>query len=49
MIGMKNAKTPELHYLYFFTLSSFSDPQLLQRTLDYAITSGGGSAGYTWA
>ncbi|HXM24182.1 MAG TPA: M1 family metallopeptidase [Terriglobales bacterium] len=38
MIGMKNAKTPELHYLYFFTLSSFSDPQLLQRTLDYAIS-----------
>jgi len=39
MTGMKNAKTPELYLLYLFTLSSFSDPQLLQRTLEYAITS----------
>jgi aminopeptidase N len=35
---MKNAKTPEQYYLYFFTLGSFSNPQLLQRTLDYAIS-----------
>jgi aminopeptidase N len=38
MTAMKNAKTPEQYYLYFFTLSSFSDPQLLRRTLDYAIS-----------
>jgi aminopeptidase N len=38
MTGMKNAKTPEQYYLYFFTLSSFSDPQLLRRTLDYSIS-----------
>jgi aminopeptidase N/puromycin-sensitive aminopeptidase len=38
MAGMKNAKTPEQYYLYFFTLPGFSDPQLLQRTLDYAIS-----------
>jgi aminopeptidase N len=35
---MKGAKTPQQYYLYFFTLSSFSDPQLLRRTLDYALT-----------
>jgi len=38
MTGMKNAKTPELYYLYFFTLPGFSDPQLLQRALDYSIS-----------
>jgi aminopeptidase N len=38
MAGVKNAPTPELYYRYFFSLSSFSDPQLLQRTLDYAIS-----------
>jgi aminopeptidase N/puromycin-sensitive aminopeptidase len=38
MAGMKNAKTPEQYYLYFFTLPGFSDPHLLQRTLDYAIS-----------
>jgi aminopeptidase N len=38
LAGTKNAKTPELYYLYFFNLASFSDPQLLQRTLDYAIS-----------
>ncbi len=38
MVEMKNAKTPEQYYLYFFTLSSFSNPQLLQRTLNYAIS-----------
>jgi aminopeptidase N/puromycin-sensitive aminopeptidase len=39
MAGTKTAKTPELYYSYLFSLSSFSDPQLLQRTLDYAISS----------
>jgi len=38
MAEMKAAKTPELYYLYFFTLSSFNNPQLLQRTLNYAIS-----------
>ena len=38
MAGMKSAPTPELYYRYFFNLSSFRDPQLLQRTLDYAIS-----------
>ena len=38
MAEMKSAKTPELYYLYFFTLSSFKNPQLLQRTLNYAIS-----------
>jgi aminopeptidase N len=38
MAGMKSAKTPEQFYLYFYTLSGFSDPQLLQRTLNYAIS-----------
>ena len=35
---MKGSKTPQQYYLYFFTLPGFSDPQLLQRTLDYALT-----------
>jgi puromycin-sensitive aminopeptidase len=39
MAGTKTAKTPELYYSYFFALSSFSNLQLLQRTLDYAISS----------
>jgi aminopeptidase N/puromycin-sensitive aminopeptidase len=38
LLGTKNAKTPELYFLYFFTLADFNDPQLLQRTLDYAIS-----------
>ena len=38
MANVKSAPTPELYYLNFFTLSSFRDPQLLQRTLDYAIS-----------
>jgi len=35
---MKGANTPQQYYLYFFTLPSFSDPQLLQRALEYALT-----------
>jgi aminopeptidase N/puromycin-sensitive aminopeptidase len=38
MAEMKGARTPQQYYLYLFTLSGFSDPQLLQRTLDYALT-----------
>jgi aminopeptidase N len=36
--GMKNAQTPEQYYLYFFTLPSFSNPQLIGRTLNFAIS-----------
>lgn len=38
MAAMKNAKAPEQHYLFFYTLTSFRDPQLLRRTLDFALT-----------
>ena len=36
--GMKNTKNPELYYAYFFTLPRFTDPALLQRTLDLSIS-----------
>src|SRR5262249_4188735 len=39
MAAMRNAKTPGQYYLYFYTLSSFEDAQLMQRTLQFAITS----------
>ena len=35
---LKKASTPEVYYLYLQTLSRFSDPKLLQRTLEYALT-----------
>ncbi len=38
MAGLKNPKSPEEYYAYFFTLPRFSDPNLLQRTLDYAVS-----------
>jgi|HubBroStandDraft_6_1064221.scaffolds.fasta_scaffold00303_3 aminopeptidase N len=38
MTAMKGSKTPEQYYLYFYTLPSFSDSHLLQRTLDFAIS-----------
>jgi aminopeptidase N/puromycin-sensitive aminopeptidase len=38
MKATKDAKSPEEHYMYMFALADFSDPQLLQRTLDYAIS-----------
>jgi aminopeptidase N/puromycin-sensitive aminopeptidase len=38
MAGLKNQKSPEEYYLYFYTLPEFSDPQLLQRTLDFAVS-----------
>jgi len=38
MTGLKNPKSPEEYYLYFFTLPQFSDQKLLQRTLNYALT-----------
>jgi aminopeptidase N len=38
MAAMKNAKSPEEHYMYFSTLPDFSDPKLLERTLNFAIS-----------
>ncbi len=38
MAKAKSAEIPENYYLYLATLSQFSDPKLLQRTLDYAIS-----------
>ncbi len=38
MAATKNPKSPELYYTYLYTLPRFSDPKLLQRTLDFAIT-----------
>ncbi|MEY2411541.1 MAG: puromycin-sensitive aminopeptidase [Acidobacteriaceae bacterium] len=35
---IKTAKTPEQYYLFVNTLGYFSDPKLLQRTLEYAIS-----------
>jgi aminopeptidase N/puromycin-sensitive aminopeptidase len=36
--AVKNTKSPEEYYAYFFTLPQFTDPKLLQRTLDFAIS-----------
>ena len=38
MTAIKSPKSPEEYYLYLFSLPQFSDPKLLQRTLDYAIS-----------
>ena len=38
MAGLKNPKSPEEYYMYFFALPKFGDPKLLQRTLDFAIS-----------
>jgi len=38
MTAMKNTKSPEEYYAYFFTLPQFSDPKLLDRTLNFAIS-----------
>ena len=38
MAGTKNAQTPEQYYLYFYTLPSFSEPELVQRTLAFAVS-----------
>jgi aminopeptidase N/puromycin-sensitive aminopeptidase len=39
MAATKNPKSPEEYYLYLHTLPQFGDPKLLQRTLDFAISS----------
>ncbi|HKU26801.1 MAG TPA: M1 family aminopeptidase, partial [Candidatus Sulfotelmatobacter sp.] len=38
MAALKNTKSPEDYYTYFFTLPQFTDPKLLQRTLDFSIS-----------
>jgi aminopeptidase N len=38
MAATKSPKSPELYYTYLFTLPRFSDPKLLQRTLEFAIS-----------
>ncbi len=38
MVAMKNPKSPEEYYMYLFTLPQFTDPQLLQRTLEFAVS-----------
>jgi aminopeptidase N len=38
LAAMKNPKSPEEYYLYFYTLPQFSDAKLLERTLNYAIS-----------
>jgi aminopeptidase N len=38
MSALKNPKSPEEYYLYLFTLPQFTDPKLVGRTLDYAIS-----------
>jgi aminopeptidase N/puromycin-sensitive aminopeptidase len=38
MAATKNPKSPEQYYTYLFTLARFTDPKLLQRTLDFAIS-----------
>jgi aminopeptidase N len=36
--ALKNPASPEEYYIYFYTLPQFSDPKLLQRTLEFAVS-----------
>jgi aminopeptidase N len=38
MTALKNTKSQEDYYNYFYALSAFTDPKLQQRTLDYAVS-----------
>jgi aminopeptidase N len=38
MAALKNTKSPEEYYIYFFTLPQFGDTKLLQRTLEFSIS-----------
>jgi aminopeptidase N len=38
MTALKDTKSPEEYYVYMFTLARFSDPKLLERTLNFAIS-----------
>lgn len=52
MAHLKTAKSPEEFYIYQGALTSFDDPALLQRTLDYALSPDArsqDSAGLIWS
>ncbi len=38
MAALKHPKSPEEYYIYLYTLPSFRDPKLLERTLEFAIS-----------
>ncbi|HEU5400057.1 MAG TPA: M1 family metallopeptidase [Terriglobales bacterium] len=38
MAKLKETKTPQEYYHYFYALSDFQQPELLQRTLEFALT-----------
>jgi aminopeptidase N/puromycin-sensitive aminopeptidase len=39
MAGLRHPNSPEEYYLYFYALPEFGNQKLLQRTLDYAVSS----------
>jgi aminopeptidase N len=38
MAALKTQRTPQQYYTYLYTLARFTDPKLLERTLDFAIS-----------
>jgi aminopeptidase N/puromycin-sensitive aminopeptidase len=38
MAALKSTKSPEEYYAYFYTLPHFRNPQLLERTLEFAVS-----------
>jgi hypothetical protein len=38
MAKLKEAKTPQEYYKYFYALADFQQPQLLERTLEFALS-----------
>jgi aminopeptidase N len=38
MTALKNTKSPEEYYNYLYTLPQFTDPKLLERTLEFAVS-----------
>jgi len=38
LAAMREAKTPEEYYRYFYGLSTFTDPKLVTRTLEFAVS-----------
>jgi aminopeptidase N len=38
MAALKSTKSPEEYYTYFFTLPQFTDPKLLERTLEFSVS-----------
>ena len=47
MAAVKNAKSPEQYYMYLLALSQFSNPKLLEQTLELCDLSRGSLAGCT--